>query len=139
MSGYSKLTMPFQNFLVVIHSYDMIYGQPATLLAQILPWFEFIAGVFLLLGLWSRAALILTWFMNLMFILALGQGVLRRLPLGDCGCFGDSIHMKPEHMLIVDIVLTIAILYLNKHRRVAFKFSLDNYFEGDSRDVKKGR
>lgn len=140
VSGYSKLTAPFQNFLSVIHNYDVIYGAPATLLAQILPWIEFVTGVFLLLGLWSRATLVSAWFMNLMFVLVLAQGLLRGLPLANCGCFGDSFHLKPAHMLVLDILLMAAIFFLNSRRSEAFTWSMDDYFqEGKTHDAKKSR
>lgn len=141
VSGYSKLLAPFQNFLAVIHGYELVYGWPATVMAKFMPWLELIFGVFLILGLWSRVSVIILWLMNAAFIFALLQALIRRLPIGDCGCFGDSFHLKPLHMLLLDAVFFVLFLMLYLRRREAFSRSFDSYFESarSPRGSKKGR
>jgi len=65
------------------------------LFALWLPFVEFVAGAFLLLGIWSKAASGLILAMMAMFLVAIVQGVARGIDT-HCGCFtqggkGDPI------------------------------------------------
>ncbi|MBI3251949.1 MAG: DoxX family protein [Candidatus Omnitrophica bacterium] len=112
-SGFFKLMEPAQNFLAVVQSYEILEGRSAVIFAQSLPWIEFIFGVFLLLGLWRRAAILALWACNSFFIVALFSAFFRHLPIHDCGCFGQSLFsFSPAQMLVNDIFLWLVFLWL---------------------------
>ena len=62
------------------------------MLAIGLPWWEITTGTFLLLGLWGRAALLLSTGLFALFALAVGIALARGLVV-DCGCFGVAFRM----------------------------------------------
>ncbi len=106
VSGFMKLMEPYQNFLAVIYSYKMVAGEPAKLLAILLPWVEFLGGVFLVAGLWTRAAVGALWALNHLFLAAIISAVLRKLPIHECGCFGNSsVSLPLGKVLVLDIGL----------------------------------
>jgi len=51
----------------------------------------FIAGLFLVLGLWTKIALSFCTAMYALFIFVLGQAIIRNLEILECGCFGELI------------------------------------------------
>lgn len=59
--------------------------------AFVLPWLEFITGLCLVSGIWTRAASLLMSGMLLVFIIALLQAMVRGLNIG-CGCFSGASH-----------------------------------------------
>lgn len=56
-------------------------------IAVVVPWVEIFSGGLLLAGFWPETAGVLVTGMSLVFVLALGQAVVRGLDL-QCGCFG---------------------------------------------------
>ena len=129
VSGLGKLFSPYQNFQYVLQAYQVLPSWGEVLTAQIFPWIELIVGVFVFLGLWTpwalRGALVLFGF----FVLVVGQALLRGLPLENCGCFGEWIHLKPQTVIIMDsasLLLTYILLRKIVHVK---KFSLDAYFD----------
>jgi uncharacterized membrane protein YphA (DoxX/SURF4 family) len=112
VSGWEKLTAPYQNFLAVIEGFRVLSGAPALVLARTLPWVEFVLGIFLLVGLWSRFSLGALWTMNTVFIGVLASAILRKLPIKECGCFGEALSLPLPAMLAVDGVLWGAFFFL---------------------------
>ena len=47
VSGLEKLLSPYQNFLYAIQAYQFLPSWAEVLSAQIFPWIELLAGVFL--------------------------------------------------------------------------------------------
>jgi putative oxidoreductase len=96
--------------------------------AMVFPWIELILGGFLILGLWTRICLVGTGVCTMSFIVIVGQAILRRLPLTDCGCFGDLVRLPLPVTLVMDILLwtLTAILFVNAGKTAVV--SLDNYF-----------
>ena len=125
VSGFSKLMQPAQNFLAVIKTYEIIDGLAAQLLAQWMPWFEFILGILLILGVWTRVTLVGLWLMNSLFIVALGLGLFRQSPIGQCGCFGEKFTVAPKFMLMIDILLWGVFLVSFKFLKYTKSWSLD--------------
>ena len=127
VSGGLKLMQPSQEFLAVILKFQIIGGLPAQILSIFLPWTEFIGGVFLVLGLWTEAALGALWILNLLFILALGSALARRIPMKDCGCFGERFSLPIWATFILDGVFWAAfwVFWRSKNRF----FSLDSAFQ----------
>lgn len=128
-SGFQKLMQPSENLLAVIHTYALLPNAAAVPFSKVLPWAEYIAGVFLILGLWTRLSLAALWLSNTAFIIALSQALLRKLPLGACGCFGDAVTLSPQKMLGVDILLWCVFLLLWSRAGAVKRASLDSVFD----------
>jgi hypothetical protein len=129
VSGLGKLLGPYQNFLYAVQAYQVLPSWAEVLTAQIFPWIEFFVGIFVLLGLWTswslRGALVLFG----VFVVIVGQALIRGLPLESCGCFGEWIHLRLQSVIIIDsasLLLTLLLLYNIPQTR---KLSLDSYFD----------
>jgi len=108
VSGTEKLLSPMENFLYAIQSYQIIPVQIlAEWIATLFPWIELLTGVFLLAGLWIRWALLGTGAMACGFIIIVGQGMIRQLPLIDCGCFGDLFHFPLWVTFVLDWLILL--------------------------------
>ncbi|MBF0533186.1 MAG: DoxX family membrane protein [Candidatus Omnitrophica bacterium] len=126
VSGMEKLLSPIENFIYAIQGFEALHSPGLErLTAEVMPWIEFFVGLFLLLGLWTRIALIGVMAMGFTFALIVGQGIWRGLPLINCGCFGDLIHFPIFATFTIDCFLFslggIALLHLPR----VTVFSLD--------------
>ena len=128
-SGFVKLMQPTQNFLAVIQGYEILNGPAAVALAKAMPWAEFIVGVFLILGLWSRLSILVLWVFNTIFIGVVSSALIRKLPLQECGCFGDSFSLKPPQVLCLDVALWTLFLCMTAYFDATRSFGLDRFFE----------
>jgi uncharacterized membrane protein YphA (DoxX/SURF4 family) len=72
-----------------IANYRLLSAPAAQILAVTLPWIEMVAGLLLVLGLWTRAAAGLSAGMLGAFGVAVLSALLRGLDIS-CGCFGSS-------------------------------------------------
>ncbi len=119
VSGFQKLTAPYQNFVAVIEKFEVWQGPGVSLLAQTLPWVEFILGVFFILGLWERLSLLGLWVMNTVFIGVLVSAIARKLPIQSCGCFGEAISISLPKILAIDFSLwALFLIYFLTSRRL---------------------
>ncbi len=129
LSGFQKLIAPYQNFLYVIESYQIL---PSPLieefLARSMPWVEFFIGVFIILGLWLGLSLRLAAVMFFMFIIILAQALIRKLPVTECGCFGEKLSLPLPAMIVLDSFSFIVTIILAKNLNLTGYFSLDHYF-----------
>ena len=124
-----KLMQPYENFLSVVHGYEILPAPAEELVARVMPWAEFILGVFLALGLWLRPVILTLWAMNTVFIGALASALIRRLPIQDCGCFGEAFSVPPQGMLVLDILLWFGFMVLAGFFQDTRSFSLDKKLE----------
>ncbi|MBI2838879.1 MAG: DoxX family membrane protein [Acidobacteria bacterium] len=76
-------------FAEVVHNYRILPIATENLFAMALPWIELGTGVLLLLGLLTRSAALLSAFMLIVFIAAIGAGLWRGIDI-TCGCFTVS-------------------------------------------------
>lgn len=101
--------------------------------ARVLPWGEFFAGIFLVLGFglkWDlRVISILLW----VFLATVGQALIRRLPLEECGCFGDMISFPLPVVLMMDAVLLLLVRWMSRRIADASVFGLDRYLQRHER------
>ena len=136
-SGLLKLLQPYQNFLYVIHSYEIVSGTPARILAITIPWLEFLLGIFVISGLWLRRSISGLWALSTMFIVVLFSAMARNLPIKECGCFGDSFSLPPQQMIRVDTVIWLILAVLWRMADKTKHWSLDALFgEPDARSKK---
>ena len=127
VSGTEKLLSPVENFVYALQSYQIIpFPELQIMIAHVFPWAELIIGVFLLLGLWTRIMLAATGLMACGFIFFVGQGIIRQLPLIDCGCFGDILHLPLWGTLVLDWVILLGSIWLYKNCGRTTALSLDH-------------
>lgn len=131
ISGMEKLLQPSANFLYIIQGYDMVpwpWAERAA--AAVFPWVEFFLGGFLILGFWTRESLLCIGAFSCMFIAALTQAMVRKLPLADCGCFGDLVGLPLWATLLIDIgILSAVILLLRFYDRGTRTWVMDNIWK----------
>ena len=117
-----------ENFLYVIDGYKAIPAGLERPVALLFPWVELLTGLFILLGLWLGQALGVLLLMSLSLIAIVGQAILRQLPLDNCGCFGELVHLPLRGVILVDLsVVILTVLCLVKIKRTSL-FSLDNAY-----------
>ena len=125
VSSLGKLFSPYQNFEYVIQAYQLLPSWGEVLTAQIFPWIELIVGVFVLLGLWTSLSLRGAVILFAIFVVVVGQALLRGLPLENCGCFGEWIHLKPQTVIVLDSCSLLLSYILLRNLSSTKKFSLD--------------
>lgn len=76
-------------FARIIYGYQLVPGVLINGLAIVLPYVEFFGGLFLLLGIFPRAAAVLINGLLAVFILAIAYNLARGHTF-DCGCFSVS-------------------------------------------------
>lgn len=84
-ASIGKIADP-QGFANAIYRYEVLPAYFVNIPAIILPFIEFIAGLFLLLGVYKRGSSFLISLMLGVFIILLLSAYLRGLTI-DCGCF----------------------------------------------------
>ena len=128
ISGLEKAISPYQNFLYVIQSYDVLPSWAEEATARFFPWMELLAGLFTVLGLWCSRCLKAIALMFAAFIAVVGQALLRGLALGECGCFGELVHVAPQHVIVLDSLMLLLTVALLRHPLKTQEFSLDKHF-----------
>lgn len=109
-SGFTKLMEPVENFRGAMAAYEIIPYAVIPFLARIIPWIEFLFGVFLVLGYLPRVSALVLAGMSLGFVVLI---VATRILTGDlpadCGCFGEGslVHLKPMQVLAMDLCNTL--------------------------------
>jgi putative oxidoreductase len=84
----SKIMRPAVFALNVV-DYDMMPSWGVNLWSLFLPWAELVAGLFLILGIRTRAAATAIAGMNVIFIVGLVSVIIHGLPI-TCGCVGEA-------------------------------------------------
>jgi uncharacterized membrane protein YphA (DoxX/SURF4 family) len=92
VAGFQKLSSSAQ-FAEVIANFRILPAQGNQLLAVVLPWCEIAAGLFLVAGIWTRAAGIVGALLFVSFGIAAGSALIRGLDI-ECGCFGTGAHAR---------------------------------------------
>jgi uncharacterized membrane protein YphA (DoxX/SURF4 family)/rhodanese-related sulfurtransferase len=83
----SKVLRPVVFALNVV-DYGMMPAVGVNLWALVLPWAELVAGLFLILGIRTRAAATILGAMNVIFIVGLVNAIFQQMPI-NCGCVGE--------------------------------------------------
>lgn len=84
----SKIMRPAVFALNVV-DYGLMPEWGVNLWALTLPWAELVSGLFLVLGIRTRAAATIIGAMNLIFIVGLVNAIFHQLPI-NCGCVGEA-------------------------------------------------
>ena len=128
LSGLEKSISPYQNFLYVVQAYQMLPSWAEHLVAMVLPWFELLVGLMMVLGVWTMWALKLSMLCFGMFVVVVGQALWRGLPLDQCGCFGQWLHVLPQTIIVFDSVIMVLLVVLQRQYAATSRFSLDALF-----------
>jgi putative oxidoreductase len=83
----SKILRPAVFALNVV-DYNLTPAWGVNLWSLALPWAELVVGLFLILGIRTRAAATLIGAMNIIFIVGLVNAILHHMPI-NCGCVGE--------------------------------------------------
>lgn len=127
-----KLADP-PSFAHMIYNYRLLPGGLVNPFALVLPWFELLCGVALLLGIWSRSAAAAISLLLIVFAGAISANLLRGNAI-ECGCFdvheaGKSVSERLAAMrweVLRDLgMLALAgqILLVTRERRVPAEVS----------------
>ena len=94
VSGTLKALDPDTTY-VAVRAYDVLPKAGVALVAGVLPWFEIVLGVLLLLGVATRVVAAVGAGLLLLFIAGVTQAWARGLSI-DCGCFGGGGAVAPD-------------------------------------------
>jgi uncharacterized membrane protein YphA (DoxX/SURF4 family) len=119
LSGYSKLVQPVEYFEFIIDQYAIVPDALIHGVALVVPWIEFLFGFHLMIGLftpfyaWGLAGL------TFAFQIVLGQAVLRKLPMDECGCFGAGfVHLSLYQSFLIDTVILLILLRIAERSKL---------------------
>ncbi len=123
-ASLDKIAHPDQ-FARIVFNYHLVPGSLINLMALILPMTEFIAGAFLILGIFYRGARAYLMILMGIFTIAIAINVFRGVNI-ECGCFTVSSRAKSAGLMLVlrDSLYAIPglIVLLSRSRR----WMLDN-------------
>ena len=119
-ASFDKIVNP-GDFAKIVGNYHVLPFGIENLLAIILPWVEFIAGVCIIVGVMVDGATILVILMNIVFIFAITQALARGISV-ECGCFsvasdtGSAIGVKTILRDIGYLFLAYIVYYRKDHK-----------------------
>ena len=128
VSGFEKLIAPHQNFQYVIESYQVLPRFLEIATAFVFPWIEFFTGLFVVVGLGLGWALRTALLLLTVFIVVVAQAIVRKLPITECGCFGELFSFPLKVVIVFDSFLFLLTSGLLLNVSDAKRFSLDQYF-----------
>jgi len=106
-ASLDKIMHP-DGFARIIFNYHLVPAPLINLAAIMLPWVELGAGLFLILGIWTRASGLILTSLVLIFLVALSVNWFRGVSL-ECGCFTVSGAAKGAigSLIVRDLLLLL--------------------------------
>jgi putative oxidoreductase len=105
VAAWPKIVDP-PSFAHMIYNYRIVPAPLINLSALIMPWVELLAGLALILGVWTRGARWLVGILLVTFIIAISINLARNNAI-DCGCFDVSAVGKTHAERIRDMWIVI--------------------------------
>ena len=93
-ASLDKIAHPEQ-FARIIYNYKILPPFLINIFAVTLPWVELVAGLFLILGIFTQSAAFLICFLLMVFVFAISINLFRGIDL-NCGCFSTDPAGKKE-------------------------------------------
>ena len=90
------------SFAHMIYNYRLVPGAFVNLMGLVMPWLELLAGLALILGIWTRTAAALIGALLLVFVAAISLNLARGNAI-DCGCFDVSAAGKSVAERLADM------------------------------------
>jgi len=114
-AGAEKIAHP-EPFFASLLDYRVPFPETFLRIVAIsLPWLEVLCGFCLLANAWAETVRPVVGVLCLVFILMLGQALLRGIDLANCGCFGPSAYAwidRPAIALLRATLLLAGAIYL---------------------------
>jgi len=105
VAALPKLVDP-PSFAHMIYNYRLVPGAFVNVFALVMPWFELLAGLALILGIWTRTSAALVGALLLVFIAAISLNLARGNAI-DCGCFDVTAANKSVDERLADMRLVV--------------------------------
>jgi uncharacterized membrane protein YphA (DoxX/SURF4 family) len=105
VAALPKLVDP-PSFAHMIYNYRLVPGSLVNLFALAMPWVELLAGLALILGIWTRASAGLVAALLLVFVAAISMNLARGNAI-DCGCFDVSAANRTPAERLADMRLVV--------------------------------
>jgi uncharacterized membrane protein YphA (DoxX/SURF4 family) len=110
-SAFTKIT-DLDYFVKSLYNYRLLPEESLNLFAVIIPWLEFIIGVFLVLGIFVRESAVLGSILMVVFIGAIAFAMARGLDI-ECGCFGTKDGGRVGLLRIIeDLAILLGFMWL---------------------------
>lgn len=93
-------------FAHMVYNYRLVPGALVNLMALVLPWFELLAGLALILGIWTRTSAALVGALLGVFVVAISVNLARGNAI-DCGCFDVTAANKSVEERLADMRLVV--------------------------------
>ncbi len=131
--GIAKALAPLGQFEQSIADYHLLPEAVIPTFAVIMIIAEIAVGIGLILGLFTRYATLATAGLLAMFLIAIGQAMLRGLDLPDCGCAGGFIKLgdSPLEVFTRDAIMLLMLipLYFKQRAGGLVPWTVDKWFE----------
>lgn len=117
-------------FAKIVYNFHILPWFLINLFAIILPWVEFLTGVFLILGIALESVALLASILLVIFMIALGINLIRGIDI-NCGCFSTASSSKSNlgKRLMEDVIffaMSLQVLKCNKEFIILKKFFYKN-------------
>ncbi|MDB6108996.1 MAG: putative methylamine utilization protein MauE [Pedosphaera sp.] len=106
-AGALKIADPAK-FAIAVSNYRLVPDDLINLMAVLLPGVEVMAGLFVLAGIWLRAAALVITSLTVVFAVVIGSALARGLNI-DCGCFGT---LGGKHIGLANLAIDTALFCL---------------------------
>jgi uncharacterized membrane protein YphA (DoxX/SURF4 family) len=113
-AGAVKVLDPL-DFAQNIRNYQLVGQSLSFIAAIVLPWLEILAGLALILGVWTRGAALVVAGLLVFFIVLTTVTMIRGLDV-DCGCFGSLSRKSGWGVILEDLGMLAMGLALLKKR-----------------------